>query len=47
MEQILNKTIFAGGVVVFGAGNLGKWTAFILRNSGISGIYCFDNDSKK
>jgi hypothetical protein len=47
MEQISDKTIYAGGVVVFGAGNLGKWTAFILRNSGISGIYCFDNDSKK
>ena len=47
MEQVLDKSVFVNGVIVFGAGNIGKMTVFLLRNSGFSRVHCFDNDSSK
>ena len=47
MEQVLDKSVFVNGVIVFGAGNIGKMTVFLLRNSGVSRVHCFDNDSSK
>lgn len=47
MKPILNERLCANGVIVFGAGVVGKSTMYMLRNSGVSVTHCFDNDCNK
>lgn len=47
MRRIIKKSLFTRGVIVFGAGYIGKMVLYMLEKQSVTVVGCFDNNPAK